>query len=82
MLAYMERFRPLTAHDKTMQRLRTQPRAYEYLPLPEPMREAQRQAVEMPEREQAGLGILLLAMLAGFLRLPEGEDFGREGGQK
>ncbi|HZM25664.1 MAG TPA: hypothetical protein VFC02_28195 [Anaerolineales bacterium] len=64
-----------------MHKLRHEPRAYEYLPLPEPMREVQREQLR-EGNEQAGLGIFFLGMLSALLRLPEVEEFTREGGKE
>ncbi len=66
----MEGFRPLSKHDIKMHKLRTEPRAYEYLKLP-----GLEKAMEAPpQAEKPGLGLLLLAMLGSLLTLPEREE--------
>jgi hypothetical protein len=77
----MEGYRPLSEHDKKMQRIRTQPRTYEYLPLPAPMREAQEQA-RMQDGEQSGAGLFMLALLFSLIGLPEDGESGIEAGGK
>jgi hypothetical protein len=72
MLGNMERYRPLTQHEKRMHKLRHEPRMYDYLPLPDPAREIQ---AEREQTGQGGLGLFFLGMLSALLRLPEVEEF-------
>lgn len=81
MLCTMEKFTPFRWSDEAkkagrMHKLRYEPRAYEFLPLPG-LDRALAEEAQTQERERSGLGLYLLGFLFSLMNLPEVEEFSR-----
>jgi hypothetical protein len=78
----MYMYRPITAHEKKMRKIMTEPRGYEYELIPLWQLEGRLQPDGKPEpkaSKMAGIGLFLLAFLFSILDLPELPESGIEG---